>query len=298
MKNQPLISIIIPFFNNENFLEEAIESVISQTYTNWEILLVDDGSSDTSTAIAQKYAAKYVRKIFYLAHENHQNKGKSSSRNLGISHAKGEYITFLDADDIFLPLKLEKQITILQSQPDAVMVYGNTLYWYSWTGNPADKQRDYIPELGIKNNSLIQPPSLLLILLGDKGTVPCICSFLIKRKFVDNIGGFEESIQHLYEDQVFLAKVFLNAPVFVEDGCWEKYRQRDDSSWHISLYTGEDERAHLIFLNWLETYLSEQECKDAEIKRVLQKRLFAYRYPIFSKISKRFQDLVGKMKVL
>src|SRR5689334_5372936 len=119
MNNKLLVSIITPFFNTENFLQEAIESVIYQTYENWELLLIDDGSTDNSMRIAQEYAAKYPDKIRYLEHHKHQNRGKSTSRNLGINHAKGEYICFLDADDVFMPLKLEKQLAILAAYPEA-----------------------------------------------------------------------------------------------------------------------------------------------------------------------------------
>ncbi|MBW4603744.1 MAG: glycosyltransferase family 2 protein [Calothrix sp. FI2-JRJ7] len=284
------------FLNADKFIQEAIESVISQTYENWELLLIDDGSTDNSTIISQKYVAKYPEKIRYLEHESHQNKGKSTSRNLGISHARGEYITFLDADDVFLPLKLEKQLAILGEYPEATMVYGNTLYWHSWKDNSQDNQQDYIPELGIQPNTLVQPPSLLRLLLGHGGAVPCICSFLVERKLVEKIGGFEESIQHLYEDQVFLAKIFVTVPVFVEGGCWEKYRQRNDSSWHLSIDTGEDHKARFIFLNWLEKYLTKQGVKDTEVWQYLQKELWTYRYPILSKLTKRAQSFVKQMK--
>src|SRR5688572_8206551 len=102
MDNQPLVSAIIIFLNGEKYLEEAIQSVIHQTYTNWELLLVDDGSSDKSTAIALSYANSFSNKIKYLEHEGHQNKGMSATRNLGINHSKGDYIGFLDADDVWL----------------------------------------------------------------------------------------------------------------------------------------------------------------------------------------------------
>ena len=103
MNQQPLVSAIIIFLNGEQFIEEAIASIFAQSYNNWELLLVDDGSTDHSTMIAQKYAQKYPEKVFYLEHEGHQNKGMSASRNLGISQANGEYIGFLDADDMWLP---------------------------------------------------------------------------------------------------------------------------------------------------------------------------------------------------
>jgi glycosyltransferase involved in cell wall biosynthesis len=98
MKNPPLVSCVINFFNAEKFFQEAIESILAQTYNNGELLLVDDGSTDGSTAIAQKYAQNYPDKIFYLEHEHHQNKGTSAARNLGMKKAQGKYIAFLHAN--------------------------------------------------------------------------------------------------------------------------------------------------------------------------------------------------------
>src|SRR5437773_4242914 len=99
MTNKPLVSVIIIFLNAEKFIEEAIESVLAQTYDHWELLLVDDGSIDSSTEIALRYAEQYPGKVNYLEHEGHQNRGMSASCNLGIRNTKGEYIAFLDVDD-------------------------------------------------------------------------------------------------------------------------------------------------------------------------------------------------------
>src|SRR5262245_41969518 len=114
MRMPPLVSVIVNFFNEEKFLAEAVESVFNQTHTNWELLLVDDGSTDASSRIAQRYSEQYRGRVLYLEHQGHRNRGMSASRNLGIHHAKGEYITFLDADDIWLSTKLERQTAIMQ----------------------------------------------------------------------------------------------------------------------------------------------------------------------------------------
>src|SRR5689334_21837766 len=124
MNEQSLVSIIIPFLNAERFIEDAIESVRAQSYDAWELLLVDDGSTDSSTRLAQRYAQQHPQKVRYLQHDRHQNRGLSASRNLGISEARGEFIAFLDADDVWLPHKLARQRAILDSQPEAAMVYG------------------------------------------------------------------------------------------------------------------------------------------------------------------------------
>src|SRR5262249_40463181 len=105
MESKPLVSVIMIFLNAEPFIEEAIDSVLQQTYADWELLLVDDGSSDASTQIARRFAAGLPGRVRYLEHDQHVNLGKSASRNLGISEARGEFIAFLDADDVWLPHK-------------------------------------------------------------------------------------------------------------------------------------------------------------------------------------------------
>lgn len=296
MLKKPLVSIITPFFNAEKFFQEAIESVLAQTYNEWELLLVDDGSTDASTAIARDYAQKYPDKIRYLEHEAHQNRGKSTSRNLGINNAQGTYIAFLDADDVYLPEKLAKQVEILEIQSETAMVYGATQYWYSWTGNQQDLSRDFLARLGVPPNRLFEPPMLFALFLKDPGIVPCTCGLMARRKAIEALGSFEESIQHLYEDQVFLAKICLEYPVFVEGGCWDKYRQHLNSSWQISLRNGAEYSARLLFLEWLERYLPERGIKNTEIWHSLHRSLFAYRHPILYKLTQFPQDLVQHIK--
>src|SRR5512142_3137266 len=126
----PTVSVIIIFLNAERFIDEAIESVFAQTCSDWELLLVDDGSNDKSTLIAHHYAEQYPERVHYFEHQNHQNCGMSASRNLGIHHVKGRYIAFLDADDVWLSHKLEQQVAILDSRPDAATVYGLSQWWY------------------------------------------------------------------------------------------------------------------------------------------------------------------------
>src|SRR6266566_8733383 len=126
------------FLNAERFIEEAIESVFGQTYDDWELLLVDDGSKDGSTEIARRYAEEHSKRVRYFEHAGHQNRGMSASRNLGIRRSRGEFIGFLDADDVWLPHKLEQQLAILKAYPEAAMVYGPIQWWYSWTGNSDD----------------------------------------------------------------------------------------------------------------------------------------------------------------
>lgn len=275
------VSIVTPFYNAEKYFVEAIESVISQTYVDWELLLVDDGSRDGSTAIAKEYAAEFPGKIIYLQHESHQNKGKSTSRNLGITKSTGEYIAFLDADDVFLPQKLEKQVAILHNAPEAVMVYGPTLYWYGWTGKEKDLKKDFVAKLGVPENTIVAPPQLLYLYLTEDGVIPCTCGMLARAETVKFLGGLDESIQHLYEDQVFFVKLCLHGPVFLEGGTWDKYRQHPDMTSNIE--TEKDalglHHSRKTYLEWLESYISKQNIDDKNILKALDKNIFPYKYP-------------------
>jgi glycosyltransferase involved in cell wall biosynthesis len=302
MTSNPLVSCIIIFFNpGEKFFVEAIESIFAQTYDNWELLLADDGSTDESTVIALRYAQKYPDKVRYLEHEGHQNRGMSASRNLGIRHAKGVYFAFLDADDVWLPQNLERQLAIFNTQPEAGMVYSNTQYWYSWTGNPEDIQKEFcdeVAELTGQPNTLFTPPKLLTLFLDNGGAVPCTCSLMVRRELVEAIGGFEENFRGLYEDQAFYAKVCLQAPVFVASECWAKYRRHPNSCCYLTQNTEQEYEGRQFFLNWLEQYLIGQKVKHKEVWQTLQEQLWPYRYPILSKLTKRAQSFVGQIKAL
>src|SRR6266545_8317921 len=96
----PLVSTVMIFLDAEPFLEEAIDSVFVQTYRHWELLLVDDGSTDGSSDIAKRYAREHPGRVRYLEHPGHENRGTSASRNLGVRHSRGELVALLDADDV------------------------------------------------------------------------------------------------------------------------------------------------------------------------------------------------------
>jgi len=286
MCNKQLVSCIIIFFNAEKFLEEAIESVFAQTYKNWELLLVDDGSTDDSTTIALNYAEKYPEKVCYFEHEGHQNRGMSATRNLGIHNAKGDYIAFLDADDIWLPYKLEQQIPIIESMPKAAMLYGSTYYWYSWTGDPDDIQRDYVVENeDAPTIRMIQPVEFLTLFIKNFILKPPASSLIVRRSLASRIGGFEESFHGLFEDQVFITKMSLEAPVVVVKGVFERYRQHLDSCTFIAEnVTGEDYRVRQTYLNWLEEYLNKLKIKEAKLWKALRKEQLRHRHGILKQI--------------
>lgn len=265
------ISVITCFYNVENFIEETIASVLNQQYIHWELLLIDDGSSDGSTAIAKKYAAKFPGKIFYHDHEGHINKGLSYSRNTAIKNAAGEFISFLDADDIWLPEYLSHQAEVIQKNDSCTMVCEATEYWYSWN-NP--KEDDTIIKIGTTQDCVYSPPQLMLNLypLGE-GAAPCVCGILVKKSVLEKYGGFEESFKGMYEDQVFLSKIYLHEHVFISSSCYNKYRQRPDSLIGASFEDGKYYFTRKRFLNWLKDYLKDETITYPEVNKKLQKAI-------------------------
>src|SRR5581483_7283526 len=229
MRSDALVSVIIIFLDAEKFIDEAIQCVFAQTYPDWELLLVDDGSTDRSTVIARQYAAQYPRKIRYLEHTGHQNRGMSASRNLGLRCASGEYIAFLDSDDVWLPHKLERQVAILTSYPEAAMTCGPSLWGSSWMATAEEVEPDALRELGIQPNTLFRPPTLFNLFVRREARTPATCAVLMRRDMLETVGGFEEDFRGMYEDQVFFAKVYFNVAVFVSGECLDKYRQHPES---------------------------------------------------------------------
>jgi glycosyltransferase involved in cell wall biosynthesis len=121
MKETPLVSVIIPVYNYDRYLGEAIESVLSQTYHRLELIVVDDGSSDQSGEVARRFAAKGVR----YCHQGHA--GIGPARNKGVELAQGEFFAFLDADDRWPEEKIERQLRAFENNPTLEMVFGQVV---------------------------------------------------------------------------------------------------------------------------------------------------------------------------
>jgi len=124
MTNNPLISVIIPVYNGDKYLAEAIESVLNQSYQPLDVIVLDDGSTDNSAEVAKRYLQSL--KYFYQP-----NGGLASALNYGISKSEGEYISFLDADDLWRPDKLNLQIKTFDTYPTIDMVFGHMIQFLS-----------------------------------------------------------------------------------------------------------------------------------------------------------------------
>jgi glycosyltransferase involved in cell wall biosynthesis len=258
MSASPLVSVVVIFLNAEGFLEEAVESVLAQTCADWELLLVDDGSTDTSGAIARRYAERDPARVCYLEHPGHRNLGMSASRNLGLRRARGRYLALLDADDVWLPEKLERQVAILEAHPEVALLFGAPLYWFGWTGRPEEVARDYVIDLKLRTETVYDPPALLLPFLQRKAPTPCPSDVLVRRDVAERVGGFEAHFTGMYEDQAFFSKLLLHAPAFASAQTWDRYRQHPGSCYAVSKASGGREIARHYFLKWFREYLRQQ----------------------------------------
>ncbi len=262
-----MISAIIIFLNGLPYLDEAIASVFAQTHDDWELLLVDDGSTDGSTEVARGWAARHPGRVRYFEHDGHRNRGMSASRNVGFAHARGVYVALLDADDVWLPEKFARNVAQMAAHPDAGMLLGKTEYWRSWTGRVEDAGADDVPEHGLVAGRIYHPPELFTLLypVGHR-PAPCICSLLTRLDAVRRVGGFEEAFTGFYEDQAFLTKIYLSTPVLVVDDCLDRYRIHGASCSAVVSDAGTYARYRQQYFDWLARYLATSDAIDAAVK--------------------------------
>jgi glycosyltransferase involved in cell wall biosynthesis len=274
----PKVSIITCFYNVENFLEETIKSVLNQTYENWEMILIDDGSTDDSTRIAKAYATNYPGKILYAQHPNHQNKGQSASRNKGVEVSTGELIAILDSDDIWLPEMLEGQVNIIQHYQVAMVCQAST-YWYSWEQSNI---KDVVIPVGAKQDQVYFPPQLLFELypLRD-GAAPCPSGWLLRKDAFLKHGGFENTFRGVYDDQIVLVKFYIHETVYVSSRCDNLYRQRSGSLMAERQKGLRFFSERKKFMDWFNWYLKDIKMNDPEVRSLFNQQYKQYSFPYY-----------------
>ena len=136
---QSLVSVIIPCYNQAKYLPETLDSVINQTYQNWECIIVNDGSKDDSEAVALSYCEKDKRIHYYYK----ENSGVCDTRNYAVARSSGKYILPLDADDIIERTYLEKGVSVLESDNEVEVVYGRAMFFGAYNGEIILKPFDY-----------------------------------------------------------------------------------------------------------------------------------------------------------
>lgn len=210
MIESPLISVVVTCFNQGRFLSSALESILCQNYSNWECLIIDDGSTDKTRLVGTDYQSKDERfKYFYQ-----ENSGVALARNFGIERCKGEFIQFLDADDYIHTDKFSTQIQLFWKCPEIDVVYGSSRYFFD------DEPTVFYPlhfrgsiPCDLTYRDQFQVEMLL------KHNVCTNCSALYRREIMSKV-SFKKQI---YEDWIFNLECALNGFIFHFDNSFSSY---------------------------------------------------------------------------
>jgi teichuronic acid biosynthesis glycosyltransferase TuaG len=191
-KNSALVSIVMPAYNCEKIIMEAINSVLAQTYKNWELLILDDGSKDNTLQIIKNFSQKESRiKVI----PNGKNMGVSATRNRGIELASGDWIAFLDSDDMWKPMKLEKQLTIAEKKSAEFLFTGSS----------------YINEEGESYKGIFEVPEKVTYKkLRYQNVISC-SSVLVKKKYFKNIKMEKDEMHEDYAVWLRILKLGITA---------------------------------------------------------------------------------------
>jgi glycosyltransferase involved in cell wall biosynthesis len=246
----PTVSIVIPTYNRADYLLEAIKSVFNQTFNDYEIIIVDDGSTDNTRETLQPFIDNGQVQYIYQ-----ENSNKSAARNNGISKSSGKYIAFLDSDDIFLPLKLEKQAAFLDQNPDIGFVHS----WYSKFNDAGD-------HLGTRDTSRYSGwvyPEILLswsVLMA----LPCM---MVRAEVMAEVGGFDIE-QRWGEDLDLWRRITRLYPIDLIPEVLTKVR----------VHTGNLSKSKAKPTVWFENFLHSAFKDDPGLSRVFRRRAWAKLY--------------------
>ncbi|CAM2919106.1 MAG: glycosyltransferase [Paludibacter sp.] len=213
--NSPVISIIMPCYNASQFIKESIESVLSQTYENWELIIVDDGSTDDTATIIKIYVAADNRVRYFYQENGKQGK----ARNLGLTKSSGSFVAFLDADDLWLPEKLFVQILEIEKH-DVDLVFSDS-YIFN------DSEVENLSQImGIPDAVFYDKKSIQMFL--EYNRIP-ILTVLVKKEKIISSGGFSEQVQNIEDYHLWLKMLISNCTFYSSNFISSKYRVHQNS---------------------------------------------------------------------
>ena len=185
--NKPVVSVILPTYNRKDLVAKSIQSVLDQTYRDFELIIIDDASTDGTEEVIKEFSDPRI-----LFRKHTENKGGAVARNTGINAAKGAFIAFQDSDDVWLPDKLEKQMAVFDNSPASIgVVYSQCARW------EGDKEREIPGEFPKIKNGNIFP----VLLLENFITLPTV---VMKKACLAKVGQFDETLPRLQDWELFL----------------------------------------------------------------------------------------------
>lgn len=236
-----MVSVIIPTYNYAAYIGQTLDSLLNQTYENWECIVVDDGSSDDTRSVVEAYCKKDARIQYHFQ----ENKGVSAARNLGLKKAKGSYIQFLDGDDLLQSNKLLKHVECLEKHSEYDMVYGEVRYFsddnikdmrYSLNNH---NETDWVPKLSGKGKLWLKELS--------KKNVFVIHAPLFRKKILDQIDLFDSRMKALEDWDFWMRLALKNFYIHFEtaDNTFALVRAHAGS---LSTHKRSMTEGHLLFL--------------------------------------------------
>ncbi len=258
MENQALISVIIPVYNVEKYLRECIDSVLNQSYTSYEVILVDDGSTDSSGEICDEYVEKYNN--ITVLHKS--NGGLSSARNKGFELSKGEYVYFLDSDDYLAPDALGKLIENIKKEKSDLVFFD--AHSFADPEGAFEVKQNYIRKNRYKTDSGL---AVLTALQNNKEYHSAVPLLFLKREFYEE-ADLEFISDIFYEDMIFTYQAFCKAETVShcdEALYYRRYRKN-------SIMTSEKSKKHFesCVVVYAETLKFSLEHKTAENEATLK----------------------------
>jgi len=226
--SSPRVSIVTPVFDKGEFLEETLRSVQEQTCRDWELILVDDGSSDRSRAIAGRHARRDPLRVRLIRHPGGSHRGPFASRLLGARRARSCLIALLDADDVWEPDYLRRHLRFWRRMrpSGAVLTYGPALYWYPANGAGIS---DYAHAMPARSEAVFRPGELLRNFLSSgHDTEPRTSCSLLSREALLAMARFEPAARRapFFEDNFLMWGIATRWPIAVHPHAWVRYRQR------------------------------------------------------------------------
>lgn len=241
----PLVSIILATYNRRNLIDESIASVLNQTYTNWELIIVDDGSDDDTSEIVKQYADNRIS-YFKFPHTGMLG----AVRNLGIRKSKGEYIAFQDSDDIWREDKLTQQLELFTKHPDTFFGLSNNNQF----GEHAVRPPEYIKEF--VGNFFFQ-------LLYESRFHFCGTSLIFKRSVMDKIDMLEETQPRMRELHFFLRMSYEFLGVFTNERLVNVRRHAHNTSNKYNV------DAHLSMISMLEDFHKKRMISNRQLRHLI-----------------------------
>lgn len=214
----PLISIIIPSHNRESLIRETLDSVLEQTYTNWECIIIDDRSTDGTNVILKEYSNRDNRFIS-ISKPLKLKQGASVSKNLGLQIARGEYIQFLDSDDVLAENKLEKQITKLNDENEKVISV-------CITSSFEEKKDAVVLNFDRMDYRDFNNSEEYFELIGEIGGYYAPESFLISKKLIDFSGHWNENLTLNDDGEFFFRIIFNSDKIIFSNDTFVRHRQK------------------------------------------------------------------------